>query len=216
MNQSIDIIVVSDVVCPWCWIGKRNLESALARWQSAGHAASVHWQPFQLNPQLPDEGMPRSDYLLWKFGRSDPSIIYERVSHAASQVGLKPDFGGIKHQPNTTRAHALIAAAGENETLQEQLVEQLFAAYFHDHRAIGDLDVLYDIGKGCGLTAEEIERAQSPKALELVREQSLAWSERGIGGVPFFIVDQRYGLSGAQPASELFACFEQALIPSKS
>ena len=137
MKQAIEIIVVSDVVCPWCWIGKRNLESALASWQDSGAQATIHWQAFQLNPQLPADGMARSDYLLWKFGRSDPSSIYQRVSAAAAQVGLHPDFSGIKQQPNTSRAHALIAVAKDDPRLQDNLVEALFQAYFSDHQDIG-------------------------------------------------------------------------------
>ena len=210
MKQAIEIIVVSDVVCPWCWIGKRNLESALASWQASGAQANIHWQAFQLNPQLPADGMARSDYLLWKFGRSDPSSIYQRVSAAAAQVGLHPDFSGIKQQPNTSRAHALIAAAKDDPELQDRLVEALFQAYFRDHQDIGKPDVLSEIGRQSGLSDDLVALAESSEYIEQARDESLAWSERGIGGVPFFIINKRYGLSGAQPASELFLAFEQA------
>ena len=210
MKQAIEIIVVSDVVCPWCWIGKRNLESALASWQSSGAQANIRWQAFQLNPQLPADGMARSDYLLWKFGRSDTSSIYQRVSAAAAQVGLYPDFAGIKQQPNTSRAHALIAAAKDDPELQDRLVEALFQAYFRDHQDIGKPDVLSEIGRQSGLSDDLVALAESSEYLNQARDESLAWSERGIGGVPFFIINQRYGLSGAQPASELLLAFEQA------
>ncbi|HAB48151.1 MAG TPA: hypothetical protein DCE31_08260 [Lautropia sp.] len=212
MKQAIEIIVVSDVVCPWCWIGKRNLESALVTWQTSGARAHVHWQAFQLNPQLADDGMARSDYLLWKFGRSDPSSIYQRVTGAAAQVGLQPDFAGIKQQPNTSRAHALIAAATDEETIQARIVEALFEAYFIAHQDIGDPDVLCAIGERCGLSAESIGASQAPEQIAKSREESLAWSERGIGGVPFFIINQRYGVSGAQPASALLLAFDQAQL----
>ena len=210
MKQAIEIIVVSDVVCPWCWIGKRNLESALASWQSSGAQANIHWQAFQLNPQLPADGMARSDYLLWKFGRSDTSSIYQRVSTAAAQVGLYPDFAGIKQQPNTSRAHALIAAAKDDPELQDRLVEALFQAYFRDHQDIGKPEVLSEIGRQSGLSDDLVALAESSEYLNQARDESLAWSEHGIGGVPFFIINQRYGLSGAQPASELLLAFEQA------
>jgi len=212
MKQAIEIIVVSDVVCPWCWIGKRNLESALASWQSSGAQANIHWQAFQLNPQLPTDGMARSDYLLWKFGRSDPSSIYQRVSTAAAQVGLYPDFAGIKQQPNTSRAHALIATAKDDPRLQDRLVEALFQAYFRDHQDIGKPEVLSEIGRQSGLSDDLVALSQSSEYLEQARDESLAWSERGIGGVPFFIINQRFGLSGAQPASELLLALEQAQV----
>jgi predicted DsbA family dithiol-disulfide isomerase len=210
MKQALEIIVVSDVVCPWCWIGKRNLESALRSWQASGARAHVHWQAFQLNPQLAADGMARGDYLQWKFGRSDPSSIYQRVTAAANQVGLQPDFAGIRQQPNTSRAHALIAAASDDEIAQSRVVEALFEAYFIAHQDIGNPDVLGEIGRHCGLSPESIEASQAPQQIEAAREESLAWSKRGIGGVPFFIINQRYGLSGAQPASELLLAFEQA------
>ena len=210
MKQAIEIIVVSDVVCPWCWIGKRNLESALASWQDSGAQATINWQAFQLNPQLPADGMARSDYLLWKFGRSDPSSIYQRVSAAAAQVGLHPDFSGIKQQPNTSRAHALIAVAKDDPRLQDNLVEALFQAYFSDDQDIGKPEVLADIGRQTGLTDDLVTLSQSSEYVEQARDESLAWSEHGIGGVPFFIINKRFGLSGAQPASELLLAFEQA------
>ena len=210
MKNLVDIVVVSDVVCPWCWIGKRNLEAALSEWAEQGGQSRVHWQPFQLNPQLPDEGMAREDYLLWKFGRTDTSSIYQRVTQAALQLGLQPDFAGIKRQPNTSRAHALIAAAQSDPRLQDQLLESLFETYFKAHQDIGDPAILQAIAMRCGLNEADFKIAMSDDSIEAAKAQSLDWSERGIGGVPFFIIDERYGLSGAQAASELLMAIKQA------
>ena len=130
-GDALRVDVISDVVCPWCYVGKRQLESALERWRSANPGAPepvVRWHPFQLNPGLPDDGIGRDDYLRTKFGASDPAAIYQRVEAAARAVGLEPDFAKIARQPNTLRAHALIGAAqGE---VQLALVERLFQAYF--------------------------------------------------------------------------------------
>lgn len=211
-GAALRIDVVSDVVCPWCYVGKRQLEAALARWRAV-HADApepvVRWHPFQLNPDLPDEGMNRADYLREKFGASDAAAIYQRVSAAAHAVGLAPEFAKIARQPNTLRAHALIAAAqGE---AQQSIVERLFCAYFVEGADLTSRETLEALAREAGLDEAAIRAAlDDGAALERARQADLDSRELGIGGVPFFVVDGKVGVSGAQGADALLGAFAQA------
>lgn len=211
-GDALRIDVVSDVVCPWCYVGKRQLEAALARWRAAHPDAAeptVRWHPFQLNPDLPDEGMNRADYLREKFGASDPAAIYQRVSAAAHAVGLAPEFAKIARQPNTLRAHALIAAAqGE---AQQAIVERLFSAYFVEGADLTSREALAALARQAGLDDAAIRAAlEDGDALERTRQAEVDARELGIGGVPFFVVDGKVGVSGAQGAEALLGAFAQA------
>ena len=211
-GDALRIDVVSDVVCPWCYVGKRQLEAALARWRDAHPDAPVpmvRWHPFQLNPDLPDEGMSRADYLREKFGASDPAAIYQRVSAAAHAVGLAPEFAKIARQPNTLRAHALIAAAQGDA--QQAIVERLFRAYFVEGADLTSRETLAALAREAGLDEAAIRAAlDDGAALERARQADLDARELGIGGVPFFVVDGKVGVSGAQGADALLGAFAQA------
>src|SRR5450755_4891307 len=146
-RDTVVIDVVSDVVCPWCYIGKRKLETALVDLAAQDSAAetSVRWHPFQLNPDLPPQGIPRKDYLHAKFGGGARAAeIYARVKEVGTEVGIAFDFDRIEIQPNTLAAHRLIAWAQEREDAgsTSELVERLFQAYFLQGRAIGEPDEL--------------------------------------------------------------------------
>ena len=161
MNEAEDgarvIDVVSDVVCPWCYIGKRRLEAALQRLD--GSPPQIHWHPFQLNPDLPAEGVDRRSYLEAKFGgarRADE--IYARVRAAGASVGIAFEFDRIQRQPNTLDAHRLIAWAQARGDA-EPLVERLFRAYFIEGRFIGDARVLEQIASDAGSTAMQWPRS---------------------------------------------------------
>ena len=211
-GDALRVDVISDVVCPWCYVGKRQLESALERWRSANPGAPeplVRWHPFQLNPDLPDDGMSRADYLRMKFGASDPATIYRRVGAAARAVGLDPDFAKIARQPNTLRAHALIGAAqGE---IQQALVERLFRAYFAEGDDLTSRATLEALARDAGLGDDAIRAAlDDGDALERARRGDEEARGLGVGGVPFFVVDGRIGVSGAQGADALVAAFAQA------
>lgn len=214
-GDALRVDVISDVVCPWCYIGKRQLEAALARW-CAEHpqapAPVVRWHPFQLNPGFPPEGMARSDYLQRKFGSPDASAIYARVTAAARAVGLNPDFDRIARQPNTLRAHALIAAAGAvGEAAQERMVETLFEAYFLEGADLTARAVLAALGTRAGLSEARVAAALDDDAAAADAEQADAQARSlGVSGVPLFVIDGRLGVSGAQGADALCAAFEQA------
>lgn len=210
-NQPFAIDVVSDVVCPWCFIGKRHLEAALAQ---AGDvpAVVVRWHPFELNPDLPAEGVARREYLERKFGGPGRAAqIYGRVREAGERAGIAFDFDAIERQPNTREAHRLIAwaqASGDADAL----VERLFAAYFVEGRFIGDHDELARLAAEAGIDeaaarawlASEVGRTEIAQAEE--RARSL-----GITGVPFFIFDGRVALSGAHPPETIRDAIRQAL-----
>jgi predicted DsbA family dithiol-disulfide isomerase len=212
-TPALKIDVVSDVVCPWCFIGKRQLEQAIERWQLAhphAPAPQVVWHPFQLNPDLPVEGVTRADYLKRKFGRSDTSRLYENVRRAAGEVGITLNLDGIARQPNSLRAHALMQLAGQTQQ-QQSMAEALFNAYFIDGRDLTDDAVLTEIALGAGLDAGRVRSALTDAGLHReVAEQDLQAREAGIGGVPFFIVNGEVPVSGAAGSDQLLRAFEAA------
>jgi predicted DsbA family dithiol-disulfide isomerase len=198
------IDIVSDAICPWCYIGKRQLERALATLAHEGLHFSVHWNPFQLNPDMPKEGRDRASYRMMKFGSADRvREIDDRVTGAAANVGLEFRLDQIVRTPNTLDAHRLIWHAGR-EDRQDAVVEALFTAYFTQGRDIGDRDVLADCAAEAGM-----ERAAVADFLagDVAEKEMLAADraarEAGVNGVPSFFLDG-YGLySGAMPAETM-------------
>lgn len=212
MPLTIDI--VSDVVCPWCFVGKRKLATALdlyAKERPDAPAPRVTWRPFQLNPQMPREGMLRSEYVQRKFGRSGPDV-YARVSQAGKTVGIDFAFDRIVRQPNTLAPHVLVALAAEHGK-QDEVVDALFHAYFLEGRDLTDAAVLTEVATGTGLPRDAVvscladEQARSAVA----REDEQA-RELGVSGVPFFIFNGRYAVPGAQDPQVLL----QAMLQSET
>lgn len=199
------IEVFSDSVCPWCYIGKRHLEQALA--QADIGPADIHWRAFQLNADLPPEGRDRREYLDAKFGGPDAvRAIHARIQEAGRGAGIEFRFDRITRSPNTFNAHRLIRLA-DTRQYATVMVETLFRAYFVEGRDLGDTDTLIELARASGLTADlrawlaaDGQRAEVLEDLQTARRL-------GIGGVPFFIMEDRYALSGAQPV----AVFVQAL-----
>lgn len=190
--------VISDVVCPWCYIGKRHLDRALEA--NPHHDFVVEWHPFQLNPDMPREGMDRRSYLEAKFGgRENAARIYARIAEAAEEAGLEINFDRIERTPNTLDAHRLIHWAGI-EGRQNAMVDRLFAAYFREGRDIGDPTVLADLAAEVGLDRAMIEMLLAGDAdREEIAERDREFRARGISGVPTFIIGGRYVVQGAQP-----------------
>lgn len=213
MTEALQIDVVSDVVCPWCYVGKRQLEEALASWRERHPGEpepQVRWHPFQLNPAMPANGIERGEYLASKFGHADGGAIYARVKAAAELVGLKLEMEAITRQPNTLRAHALLAVAG-TEALQDELAEELFQAYFVNGSDLTDDAVLEALAVSAGLEAATVrEVLADQQLLEQVRAADLQAREAGVSGVPFFIFGGRSALSGAVGAAALLAEIEAA------
>ena len=204
----LQIDVVSDVVCPWCFIGKRRLEVALGR--LPGTPVSVRWRPFQLNPQLPEGGIAREEYVQSKFGgRADE--IYARVAQAGRTAGIEFAFDRIARQPNTLAAHRLIRAAA-SAGCEDAMVECLFRGYFLEGADLTDRGALLELAARAGLATGQAALALDDSRLraELAAEEHQARS-LGVEGVPFFIMGGRVGVSGAQDPDVLAQAIEQAL-----
>ena len=210
----LTIDIVSDVVCPWCYIGKRKLEAALALPQAAGlPPVALRWHPFQLNPDLPAQGISRKQYLEDKFGGPQRAAeIYERVRAAGRSVGLELNIDGITLQPNSLAAHALIAFAQQDGGSGSAVKERLLKAYFVENRFIGSVDVLTEVARESGLDADAarafVGDAQQLKAVALADAQA---RQMGINGVPFFVFNQKLSVSGAQDPATLLAAMQQSL-----
>ncbi len=201
------IDVVSDVFCPWCYIGKRRLAEALRQRPEA--EAEILWHPFQLNPDMPPEGMPRERYIAAKFGGgAHASRIYQNVTDVGATVGISFHFERIQVTPNTRDAHRLIrraSAAGD----AGPMVEALFNAYFIEGRNIGDRATLAQIAQEAGLDGDDAARflASRDGAEEVVAEDMSA-RRIGINAVPCFIFERKYVVSGAQEAEFFFPLFD--------
>jgi len=208
----LTIDVVSDVVCPWCFVGKRKLAEALelyAKERPDAPVPQVTWRPFQLNPQMPAEGMLRSDYVQRKFGRSGTEV-YERVSQAGKSVGIDFAFDRIVRQPNTLAPHSLIALAGEHGK-QDEVVDVFFHAYFLDGRDFTDAATLTELATAAGLPREAVERCLADEnARQAVAGEDERAREMGVSGVPCFIFNGRYAVSGAHDPQTLLQAMRQA------
>jgi predicted DsbA family dithiol-disulfide isomerase len=198
------IDIVSDAICPWCYIGKRQLERALAMLETEGLRFSVHWNPFQLNPDMPKEGRDRMAYRAQKFGSAERAReLDERVANAAAAVGLAFRTDLMLRTPNTLDAHRLIWFAGR-EGVQDAVMEAVFAAYFTQGRDIGDRDMLAECGVEGGMDRAAVADflAGDVAAKEMLAADRAA-REAGVNGVPSFFLDG-YGLySGAMPAETM-------------
>ena len=212
----LTIDIVSDVVCPWCYIGKRHVESAVEQWKAANPDGEVNirWHPFQLNPDLPLEGTDRKGYLEAKFsGQQRAKEIYARVAAAGRNAGLDLNFDGIKKQPNTLAAHALIAYAQSIDEGRhaDAIVERLFKAYFVDGEFIGDMDTLVAIAAECGLDADTTRAVLSESGtLNQIANQDASVRQQGVTGVPFLVFNNKVSLSGAQPPEVMLDAMKKA------
>ena len=210
--KTLTIDVVSDVVCPWCYVGKRRLERALALLavQHPDVDPVVQWHTFQLNPEMAPEGMARADYVSRKFG-DEAGAIYDRVAAVGKEVGIPFAFDNISRQPNTVVAHSLIAVS-EPGLQQDAMVEAFFKAYFIDGLDLTEASVLMDIAESAGMDRAEAETHLQNSALHSQTiDSDKAAREMGITGVPFFIFNRQVGLSGAHEAETLLQGMVEAM-----
>ena len=205
MSAPLVIDVVSDVVCPWCYLGKRRLDAALAQ----SGEAQVRWRPFQLDPTIPADGLDRKTYMRAKFG-DGPRLaeVHQRLSALGKEAGIAFNFEAIQRAPNTLDAHRLIRFA-ETAGEAEAVVEALFRAYFEQGRDIGDRAVLAEIGREAGL-ADVAARLAGDEAVAEVQADIEGAQRGGVQGVPFFIFASKYAVSGAQTAEVLAQAIAQA------
>lgn len=213
MNQlkgGLSIEVYSDVVCPWCYIGKRRLEQALETLKSR-EATRVIWRPFQLNPTMPKSGMDRLVYLEAKFGGPDEmKAIQDRVAAVGASVSVEFAFDRIARTPNTLDAHRLIWFAQQQDR-QDNVVEELFHGYFTEGVNIGEVDMLVSLADRAGLDRDKVSRLlQSEEGLDAVRQEEARGHQLGIRGVPFFVLNGKSTVSGAQPVETFVSEIERA------
>jgi predicted DsbA family dithiol-disulfide isomerase len=204
MSQADEILtidIVSDVVCPWCYLGEKRLDAALAE---QAQPVAVRWRPYQLDPTIPEGGLDRPEYLERKFGKGDRiKVAHDNLVRLGAELGLRFAFDRIKRAPNTLDAHRLIrwaASAG----VQRQVVDRLFKAYFVEGRDIGDRAVLIAIAGESGLDPDLVEKRLSEGAdADLVRREIAEAQAIGVTGVPFFIFAGRLAVPGAQDPAML-------------
>jgi predicted DsbA family dithiol-disulfide isomerase len=210
MATPISIDVVSDVVCPWCYVGKRRLERALA--SRSDLAPEIRWLPFFLDPSVPREGMQRVDYITRKFGTPDKfTPAHKRLEGIGAELGIDFHFEKIDRQPNTLDAHRVIAWAQEAGNAAP-VVERLFASFFTEGADLSDPEVLIQAGTAGGLDEGQLREAlASGQDADQIRQQAAAASNAGIGGVPFFVLNRRVALSGAQESEVFNAAINQSL-----
>jgi predicted DsbA family dithiol-disulfide isomerase len=192
------IDIISDPICPWCFIGKTRLDRALEA--NPSHDFIIEWHPFQLNPTMPVEGMDRREYLEAKFGGQEGAMkVYGQIDQVARETGIEMNFGGIKRTPNTIDAHRLIHWAGI-EGKQNAVVDRLFKAYFKEGRDISEHSVLVRIATAAGMDGEATRRLlESDADTDDIRARDTDARKKGIQGVPAFVVASEYVVQGAQP-----------------
>jgi predicted DsbA family dithiol-disulfide isomerase len=213
----LNIDIISDVVCPWCYIGKRQIEAALAMYAQQHPGAEkpqVTWRPFQLNPQLPPEGMSRQDYVVQKFGAARAKDIYARVAGVGTEYGIAFAFDRIARQPNTVAAHSLISLAGTVEPhvdgLQDRVKEAFLQAYFLDGVDLTQPENLIAIAAAAGLDRDKAEQCLAdPLSRQAVSEEDQRARAIGVEGVPFFIFNGKLAVSGAQGPDALLNAMNQ-------
>jgi len=210
MSLSIDI--VSDIVCPWCFIGKRRLEAALDLYRARNPAAAapqVTYHPFELNPDVPREGIARADYIAKKFGARGYSA-HDRLVQAGTPLGIAFAFDRIARQPNTLAAHALIESA-RRHGVQGAVKEALMQAFFVDGLDLTDTATLIQIAADAGLERKQAEAAIADEELRrAVAEEEEKARGMGVQGVPFFIFNGRMVVEGAQPPETLLQAMLEA------
>lgn len=214
VNQPGRIDVVSDAICPWCWVGKRNLEGALAILAAAGERFAVHWRAFQLNPDMPAEGVDRASYRAAKFGSEERGRELDaQVAAAGRAAGLEFRHDLMRRTPNTIAAHRLIRWAGEQGlALQAAVQEALFRAYFQEGRDIGQPEVLAALAGEAGLDAAAAAAfLAGGEGAEEVRAEDAGFRQAGLSGVPTFALEGHVLFSGAMPAERIAEAIRRGL-----
>jgi len=209
-RQTINVDVVSDVVCPWCFIGKRRLERAVATLPDIDVA--VRWRPFQLDPSIPPGGMDRREYMIRKFG-SDEKVrqIHANIMPLGEAEGIHFAFDALKVAANTLDAHRLIRwAGGAGTEVQNRLVTRLFAMNFEEGKNVGDHATLAQAARESGMDVAVVESLLPTDAdIAAVQDEIATASRMGIRGVPCFLLEGKYAVMGAQDAETLADALRQ-------
>ena len=205
------IDIVSDTVCPWCFVGKRRLERALA--QRPGLEVQITWWPFQLNPDMPAEGLERETYLATKFGgQQNAQRIYATIREAGAEDGIEFAFEDIRRTPNTVDSHRLIHWAGAADR-QDAVVELLFRRYFQDGADIGAHDELVEIAAEAGMDGETVRtRLAEGEDIDAIKAQDSHARRMGVSGVPLFVIAQEHSVVGAQAPAAFLQIFDRLAL----
>lgn len=210
-TASLHVEVIADFVCPFCFLGKRRFDAAL---KAVKGPTDVHWYPFQLNPEMPAEGLSFDQYLTRRFGSPDnvaPAL--EHLVKEGQEAGIDFRFDKISHVPNTLPVHQFLYIAESRELDQSALAEHLLSAFFEQGSNIGDLEVLVDIGAAHGIAADDVSAAiADEKAREIVLSREREVRGSGIVGVPGFLLNRRLLVVGAQSPDTLVNAFDQAMF----
>jgi predicted DsbA family dithiol-disulfide isomerase len=213
MSRKIKVDVFTDTVCPWCLVGSERLDQAIKALPE-GIEVEVENHPFYLNPNTPAEGIVVADMLREKYGR-DPKEMWERVETEAQKSGIDLDLSQQPRSYPTQKGHTLVRLARDKGT-QHALANAIAWAYFMDHRLINDDEVLADVAVEHGFTRDEaLAAVRDPAALKTTHDLAIWAAQQGIQGVPFFIFDNQFALSGCQPQEVFTRAFEAAMDPSK-
>ncbi len=209
-DREISIDIVSDAVCPWCFIGQKRLDKAVAALPDID--VTINWRPFQLDPTIPPEGKDRKAYMKAKFGDGNRiDEIHARLDEAGSAEGIDFDFDAIKVSPNTLDAHRLIRwASTAGEGVQNRLARRLFQLYFEEGKNIGDHAVLIDAARDSGMDELVVRTLLATDAdTDTVRAEIATANRMGVTGVPCFLIEGRYAVMGAQDSATLADAIRQ-------
>lgn len=209
-KQRVRVDIVSDVVCPWCYIGKRRFETAASAFPDVEF--DIHWRPFQLDGTIPQEGIARQTYLSRKFGSQERiAQIYQRISDEGAREGIPFAFDQIKVSPNTLDAHRLLRWAAASG-VQDALKQRLFDLFFIEGANLADRSVLIEAAEEVGLDGKAMAaKLDSDADVAEVKDEIEQAHRIGVTGVPFFIFNGKIGLPGAHPSETIVQAIEQAL-----
>tara|TARA_B100000787_G_C16177201_1_gene289707 strand:+ start:135 stop:770 length:636 start_codon:yes stop_codon:yes gene_type:complete len=206
----IKIDIFSDTICPWCYIGKKRLNKAISKFPN--EEFKITWRPFQLNPNMQADGMDRKEYLVSKFGSEDgANTVYESIHKEGLKEAVDFQFDKIQITPNSFNSHRLLALAYQ-KNLQNEIIEDLFQAYFLEGLDIGDPNTLLDIAKNHEINEDEFKQYLTDKSnIEPLANEEKEARKMGIKGVPNFIVNQQLVINGAQPVENFELIFSKIL-----
>ncbi|KAG2177884.1 hypothetical protein INT43_003131 [Umbelopsis isabellina] len=210
MSSTIKIDIVSDTICPWCFVGKRRLEKAIKNYQTVNPGAKfdINWYPFELDPTLTREPVSKVERYASKFGAARSKQIIEHMKSIGKEEGINFDYGGVT--ASTIDSHRLVEWAKE-QGKQDEVIEELFKLYFEETGNIGDLEQLAGVAERIGLSKENaLEYLKSDKGVKSVKEKIYKSQVEGINGVPNFTIQDKYTFSGAQPPEAFFNVFQKA------
>lgn len=212
MARKVVIDVVSDVICPWCFLGKRRLDKALAALPDV--QADIGWRPYMLDPTVPLDGMDRHTYLASKFGEERLKTLHDPLEAAGREDGVPYRFDLIERTPNTINAHRLLRWS-HLQGKQHEMAERLFMAYWNQGRDVGDIAVLSGIAAEAGMDAEEIgAKLLTELDTDKVNREIMQARSMGVTGVPCFIFGQKFGVMGAQAPEQLIEAIDKAAVPA--